>query len=138
MYRLGDISDTHDENQMNPPDDPQFEGVIFADGKCAIRWLTAKRSVTVWDSFEDMMDIHGHPEYGSRLIWREVQDVNPAELELAKLKQAVSEVYYATKWKSTDGMAEKDADKLWQALRDAAGFEKGKSPKPAVLDLVDP
>jgi hypothetical protein len=69
MYRQGDLYATHDTNQVNPPDQPQFEGVIFSDGKCVIRWLTGKRSVAVWDSFEDMMAIHGHPEYGSVLVW---------------------------------------------------------------------
>jgi hypothetical protein len=69
MYRRLDISATHDQNQTNPPSDPQFEGVVFSDGKVAIRWLMAKRSVAVWDSLEDMMAIHGHPEYGSELIW---------------------------------------------------------------------
>ncbi len=71
MYRKNDISATHDANQANPPDEAQFEGVVFSDGKCAIRWLTAKRSVAVWDSFDDMMAIHGHPEYGSVIVWNE-------------------------------------------------------------------
>ena len=69
MYRRNVPDESHDENQKNPPDDPQFEGVVFSDGKCVIRWLTGKRSVAVWDSFEDMMAIHGHPEYGSEMIW---------------------------------------------------------------------
>ncbi len=71
MYRKNDISATHDTNQVNPPSEPQFEGVVFSDGKCAIRWLTKKRSVAVWDSFEDMMEIHGHPEYGSKIVWHD-------------------------------------------------------------------
>jgi hypothetical protein len=71
MFRKLDISATHDSNQVNPPDLPQFEGVVFSDGKVAIRWLTAKRSVAVWDSMEDMLSIHGHPEYGSILVWND-------------------------------------------------------------------
>jgi hypothetical protein len=71
MYRKLDISATHDTNQVNPPDEPQFEGVVFSDGKVAIRWLTAKRSVAVWDSMDDMLAIHGHPEYGSVLVWED-------------------------------------------------------------------
>jgi len=61
----------HDKNQLNAPDEVQFEGVQFTDGKVAIRWLTAKRSVAVWDSLEDMLAIHGHPEYGSELVWED-------------------------------------------------------------------
>jgi len=71
MYRRNVPVDTHDENQRNAPDEPQFEGVVFSDGFCAVRWLTAKRSVSVWNSFEDMMAIHGHPEYGSELVFHE-------------------------------------------------------------------
>jgi len=69
MYRRLDISDTHDENQANPPDEPQFEGIVFTGGKCVIHWLTAVGSVSVFDSFAEMMTIHGHPEYGSELVW---------------------------------------------------------------------
>ncbi len=69
MYRRDVPDANHDENQKNRPDEPQFEGVIFSDGKVALRWLTPKRSVAVWDSFDDAMAIHGHPEYGSELIW---------------------------------------------------------------------
>ena len=69
MYRTADISATHDSSQVNPSDEAQFEGVVFSDGKVAVRWLTAKRSVSVWDSMEDLLAIHGHPEYGSKLVW---------------------------------------------------------------------
>ncbi len=69
MYRHSDLSATHDKNQVNKSDEVQFEGVVFSDGKVAIRWLTACRSVSVWDCFEDMMKIYGHPEYGSELVW---------------------------------------------------------------------
>lgn len=69
MYRKNVPTETHDENQRNAPDDPQFQGVVFDDGRVAVRWLTAKRSVSVWDNLEDMLAIHGHPEYGSELVW---------------------------------------------------------------------
>jgi len=69
MYRRSVPSDTHNSDQANPPSEPQFEGVVFSDGKVAVRWLTSKRSVSVWDSMDDMLVIHGHPEYGSELVW---------------------------------------------------------------------
>jgi hypothetical protein len=69
-YRPGLVlGDTHDANQMNPPDAAQYAGVIWPDGTCTLRWLTAKRSAAQWDSFADAMDIHGHPEYGTRIVW---------------------------------------------------------------------
>lgn len=72
MYRKNVPTETHDENQRNAADDPQFEGVLFSDGKVVLRWLTAKRSTSVWDSLDDMLAIHGHPEYGSELVWQDV------------------------------------------------------------------
>ena len=36
------------------------EGVLSTTGKVALFWLTAKRSVAIYDSIGDMMDIHGH------------------------------------------------------------------------------
>jgi hypothetical protein len=36
------------------------EGVIFTDGRVAMRWLTGVRSTAVYDSIEDVEAIHGH------------------------------------------------------------------------------
>lgn len=71
MYRRGDLSATHDEQQCNAPDEPQFEGVEFSDGRVALRWLTGARSVSVWDDLATMLAVHGHPEdrYGSELVF---------------------------------------------------------------------
>lgn len=55
--------------QKNAPDAPQFEGCIFSDGRVAVRWRTAVRSFSIWDSLQDLMDIHGHAEYGTFIIW---------------------------------------------------------------------
>ena len=69
MYRKGDIAATDNELQANSPDEPQFEGIVFSDGTCVVRWLTLKRSTSVWNNLKDMLEIHGHPEYNSELIW---------------------------------------------------------------------
>jgi len=66
-YRKLDISDTHNENQMNDPSEPQYQGCVFESGKCVIQWLTAVSSVSVFDTFEQAMLIHGHPEYGTEI-----------------------------------------------------------------------
>lgn len=50
-----------------PPDEVQFEGVIFTDGTCVIRWKTQYKSHSVWESFEDLIKVHGHPEYGTEI-----------------------------------------------------------------------
>ena len=69
MYRRNVPIDTHNEDQRGSPSEVQYEGVIFSDGSCAIRWRTAVKSTSVWASFDDLLRIHGHPEYGSELVW---------------------------------------------------------------------
>lgn len=69
VYRPQVPTDTHNEDQRNAPDEPQFQGVVFDSGKCVIQWLTAIRSVAVFDSLDDMIRIHGHPEYGTNIVW---------------------------------------------------------------------
>lgn len=98
VYRRGDLSATHNENQANHAADAQFEGVVFSDGTVAIRWLTLLRSTAVWEDFATMAGVHGHPEerYGSELVWHDSdialdllraetplpEPVNGAEVEL--------------------------------------------------------
>ena len=36
------------------------QGVLFANGKCALAWVTAFTSITVYDSIDDVEAIHGH------------------------------------------------------------------------------
>lgn len=71
VYRRADISATHDENQRNHPDLPQFEGIVFTDGTCVIRWLTFKRSTSIFNTIDDMITIHGHPEYDTELVFHD-------------------------------------------------------------------
>lgn len=70
-YRPAIPEGTHSEDQMNAPDEPQYEGIVFRDGTCVLHWLTSIASISVWDSFEDAMLIHGHPEYGTRIEWHD-------------------------------------------------------------------
>ena len=70
MYRRNlDAQGKHDENQKAPDDAVQFEGVQFNDGSVAIRWRTPIRSTSVWTCMNDMLKVHGHPEYGSEIVW---------------------------------------------------------------------
>lgn len=39
------------------------EGVIFSDGRVAMRWLTATATTVVFDCIEDVETIHGHGGY---------------------------------------------------------------------------
>ena len=73
VYRLGDLSETHNANQVGPADTPQFEGVVFTDGSVAVRWRTAKVSTSVWSDFETLWAIHGHDDanskHGTKIVW---------------------------------------------------------------------
>ena len=73
--------DTHNALQKNADDEPQFEGVIWSDGTVTLRWLTACRSTSVWASIADCLSIHGHPEYGTDIVWHD--DIAPYEWKQA-------------------------------------------------------
>jgi hypothetical protein len=66
---VGYRADSPKGNRDNPPGSAQYQGVIFADGTVTMRWLTATRSWSVWDTFADMFDAHGRPEYGTEIHW---------------------------------------------------------------------
>jgi hypothetical protein len=72
VYRRGDISDTHTPSQMNAPDEIQYDGVIFDDDTTVIHWNTAVRSTSVFEYFDDLLEIHGHlvePEYATEFVF---------------------------------------------------------------------
>ena len=52
-----------------PVDQPQFEGVLFSDGTVCLRWMTMNGSFACWPSLDDVLAIHGHPEYGTVIEW---------------------------------------------------------------------
>jgi hypothetical protein len=51
----------------NAGDTADYEGVIFTDGTVVIRWLTVFRSHSVWAGWADFYQVHGHPEYGTKI-----------------------------------------------------------------------
>jgi hypothetical protein len=75
VYRRGDLSATHNTDQVNAPHLPQYEGVVFSDGTTVLRWLTAARSTSVWADFETMWRIHGHDDPNSKhhteIVWHD-------------------------------------------------------------------
>jgi hypothetical protein len=36
------------------------EGVLFASGQAVVSWLTERRSVVIWNNFDDVEAVHGH------------------------------------------------------------------------------
>jgi hypothetical protein len=80
----------HTHTQMNAPEEVQYEGVVFSDGSCALRWRTAVNSTSLWASFEDAMEIHGHPEYGTRIVFHD----EPIPLPWEQQEEDVPEEVY--------------------------------------------
>jgi hypothetical protein len=69
VYRPDPPENYRDGAFANPPDEVQFEGVEFSDGTVCVRWLTKYRSHSIWSSFEELMKVHGHPEYETITGW---------------------------------------------------------------------
>lgn len=68
-YRPVPPQEYYDKGVANPPDDPQYEGVVFSDGTVVLRWLTTFRSHSLWSDYDSFFAVHGHPEYGTRIDW---------------------------------------------------------------------
>ncbi len=48
-----------------------YEGVVFSDGTVVIRWMTEYRSHSVWLCWDDFIKVHGHPEYGTSIVFQD-------------------------------------------------------------------
>jgi hypothetical protein len=68
-YRPEPPADYIERGVAAPPDEPQYEGVVFTDGSVALRWRTEYKSTSVWTCYQDFYHVHGHPEYGTRIEW---------------------------------------------------------------------
>ena len=53
----------------NSGETADYQGVIFDDGTVVLRWLTEFRSHSVWADWKSMYQVHGHPEYGTRIVF---------------------------------------------------------------------
>jgi hypothetical protein len=70
VYRRTPPDSYYESGTANPPDEPQFEGVVFTDGSVCVRWLTEYRSHSLWNSLGDLEKVHGHfSEYSTEWEW---------------------------------------------------------------------
>jgi len=69
----------YQQGAANPPDEPQYEGIVFSDGTVCVRWLTQYRSHSIWSDWDTFYQIHGHPEYGTRIDWIIQEDEEETE-----------------------------------------------------------
>lgn len=70
-YRPSPPEEYKKKGITNAGDTPDYQGVMFDDGTVVIRWLTQYRSHSVWNSWNDFYQVHGHPEYGTRIQFHE-------------------------------------------------------------------
>ena len=75
-YRPNPPAEYLDKGTAAPINEPQYEGVVFTDGSVALRWRTDFKSTSVWKSYEDFYHVHGHPEYGTVIVWLDDENVN--------------------------------------------------------------
>lgn len=69
VYRPNPPENYVGKGLANEANEIQFEGVVFTDGTCVVRWRTEFKSHSVWNSFEDLYKVHGHPEYGTEIMF---------------------------------------------------------------------
>jgi hypothetical protein len=48
------------------------EGIVFSNGKAALSWLTQYKSIGVYDSIDDVEDIHCHGGF-THIEWFELE-----------------------------------------------------------------
>lgn len=70
-YRPSPPGEYREKGITNAGAEPDYEGVIFSDGTVVLRWLTEFRSHSVWARWADFFQVHGHPEYGTRIIFND-------------------------------------------------------------------
>ncbi len=66
-YRPEPPAEYREKGITNSGSVADYEGVIFSDGTVVMRWLTEFRSHSVWPDWPTMYQVHGHPEYGTRI-----------------------------------------------------------------------
>lgn len=70
-YRPSPPDEYVEKGITNSGQQPDYEGVIFSDGTVVLRWLTDFRSHSVWSDWESMYQVHGHPEYGTVIVFHD-------------------------------------------------------------------
>lgn len=70
VYRPEPPEDYKRDGLTNAGTKPDIEGVQFSDGTVVIRWMVQDRqSHAIWKDFATFKAVHGHPEYGTRIVW---------------------------------------------------------------------
>lgn len=68
-YRPSPPAEYVEKGITNSGRETDYEGVVFSDGTVVVRWQTEFRSHSVWTDWNSFYQVHGHPEYGTVIIW---------------------------------------------------------------------
>lgn len=74
-YRPEPPAEYVDKNITNAGEEADYEGVIYSDGTVVIRWLTQFRSHSVWPDWNAFYQVHGHPEYGTVIVFDDGEEM---------------------------------------------------------------
>jgi len=80
-FRPNPPKEYKENGTANPPTEPQYEGIIFSDGTVTVRWRTQFKSHSVWNTWEEFFNVHGHPEYGTIIVWLDDIPICPDSLK---------------------------------------------------------
>lgn len=76
-YRPNPPDEYEDKGITNSGDEPDYVGAIWPDGTVSVRWLTEYQSWSNWASWEEFEHVHGHPEYGTRIVYSDDWEPEP-------------------------------------------------------------
>lgn len=80
VYRPNQPEGREAQGLGNAPDEVAFEGTIFSDGTVAVRWLTQYGSTAHFNSLEDLLAVHGHPDYNSVITYSPEWESEPPQV----------------------------------------------------------
>lgn len=72
---------------------PDYEGIVFSDGTVVIRWMTTYQSHSIWPDYETFYHVHGHPEYGTAIVWLDPKsaEIDP-EVDAAYIRTGTGDI----------------------------------------------
>lgn len=74
-YRPNPPEEYADKGITNSGFSPDYQGVIFDDGTVVIRWMTQFKSHSVWTDWNNFYQVHGHPEYGTKIDFDDSEEM---------------------------------------------------------------
>lgn len=91
-YRPDPPQDYRERGLANAPDEAQYEGTVFSNGTVALCWLTSVNSHSIFKSWDDFHQVHGHPEYGTKIEWTDPAGADALAARVAELRETADQI----------------------------------------------